>query len=108
MNYTAHQTMTPLDIARLAKRLAADHFGVSVSDVEGPRRSISPRYARFVAISLIHTHTEYSLNEIGDFFFGGRDHTTILSALRRVEDLRSSAKFAAHYDEIRKRFEGCL
>lgn len=65
------------------------HFNVTVSEMRGKRRHRQIAYARFAAMHLIHKYRQYSLPKIGKMF-GGRDHTTVIHALRRVKDLERS------------------
>jgi chromosomal replication initiator protein len=64
----------------------ADEFGVTPADILG--KSHKPEFTRprFAAIYLARHTGKRSLPEIGRAF-GGRDHTTILNALRRFEAL---------------------
>jgi chromosomal replication initiator protein len=62
----------------------AEHFGLRESELRGPSRRRGIVKARGVAMLLIRTLTNSSLDQIGRFF-GGRDHTTVLHAIRRTE-----------------------
>ncbi len=71
-----------------------DFFGVKVSDLQSKRRQRSIALPRQVCMFLARRHTRYSLEEIGGFF-GGRDHTTVMHAVKTVETrLESDAEFA--------------
>lgn len=70
------------------QRLVADHFSIKVSDLKSAVRSKPIVIARQVAMYLIKTYLEKSLVDIGRAF-GGRDHTTVISALRRIEEKQS-------------------
>lgn len=71
-----------------------DFFGVKVSDLQSKRRQRSIALPRQVCMFLARRHTRYSLEEIGGFF-GGRDHTTVMHAVKTVETrLQSDADFA--------------
>ncbi|MFQ5749969.1 MAG: helix-turn-helix domain-containing protein, partial [Planctomycetota bacterium] len=63
------------------------HFGVKVSDLQSKRRTQSIVFPRQVAMFLARRMTQLSLEEIGGYF-GGRDHTTVLYAIERVEKRR--------------------
>jgi chromosomal replication initiator protein len=61
-----------------------------VSDLLSKRRSRSVARPRQVAMALSKELTNHSLPEIGDAF-GGRDHTTVLHACRKVKSLRDES-----------------
>jgi chromosomal replication initiator protein len=63
---------------------AADAFQLPRSALLGPSRSAGPLRARQLAIYLCRQMTDLSLPQIGRAF-GGRDHTTVLHAIRRIE-----------------------
>jgi chromosomal replication initiator protein len=62
----------------------AERFGISRAELIGSGRSATPLRARQVAIYLTREMTDLSLPQIGRLF-GGRDHTTVMNSLRRVE-----------------------
>ncbi|HEU4599230.1 MAG TPA: DnaA/Hda family protein, partial [Solirubrobacterales bacterium] len=62
----------------------AERFGISRAELVGSSRAATPLRARQVAIFLTRELTELSLPQIGRLY-GGRDHTTVLNSLRRVE-----------------------
>ena len=70
------------------QRQVATHFQVRVADMHSPRRSRSVARPRQVAMYLAKVLTTHSLPEIGRAF-GGRDHTTVLHAVRKVDALKS-------------------
>jgi len=63
---------------------AARSFELPRSSITGPSRAAAPLRARQLAIYLCREMTDLSLNQIGREF-GGRDHATILNAVRRIE-----------------------
>jgi len=67
----------------------AEYFKIRVSDLLSARRSRSITRPRQIAMSLSKELTNHSLPEIGDAF-GGRDHTTVLHACRKIVSLRES------------------
>ena len=71
------------------QRVVADYYKLKVSDLLSKRRTRSIARPRQVAMCLAKELTNHSLPEIGDMF-GGRDHTTVLHACRKVADLRES------------------
>ncbi|MGM0577221.1 MAG: chromosomal replication initiator protein DnaA [Myxococcota bacterium] len=64
-------------------------FQVKIGDLKGPRRHRHITVPRQVAMFLIRELTDSSLPHIGQLF-GGRDHTTVMSALKRIEKLRTA------------------
>jgi chromosomal replication initiator protein len=60
------------------------HFGVRLSDLQSKKRTNQIAYPRQVAMYLARRITRHSLEEIGGFF-GGRDHSTVLHAVRKIE-----------------------
>jgi chromosomal replication initiator protein len=62
----------------------AERFGISRAELIGTSRAATPLRARQVAIYLTRELTELSLPQIGRLY-GGRDHSTVLNSLRRVE-----------------------
>jgi chromosomal replication initiator protein len=69
------------------QKMVADYYKVRVGDLLSKRRSRSVARPRQVAMALAKELTTHSLPEIGDAF-GGRDHTTVLHACRRIKELR--------------------
>ena len=72
------------------KRTAAEYYKIKVSDLLSKRRSRSIARPRQMAMALAKELTNYSLPEIGDAF-GGRDHTTVLHACRKIKELRETS-----------------
>jgi chromosomal replication initiator protein len=60
------------------------YYNVRLSDLQSKRRHKSIAFPRQVCMFLARKHTRYSLEEIGGYF-GGRDHTTVLHAVRTVD-----------------------
>ena len=71
------------------QRVVADYYKIKVSDLLSKRRSRSVARPRQVAMSLAKELTNHSLPEIGNAF-GGRDHTTVLHATRKIKQLRET------------------
>nr|WP_272891848.1 chromosomal replication initiator protein DnaA [Stutzerimonas stutzeri] len=69
------------------QRTAAEYYKIKISDLLSKRRSRSVARPRQVAMALSKELTNHSLPEIGDAF-GGRDHTTVLHACRKIAELR--------------------
>ena len=68
------------------QKAVAEYYKLRVSDLLSPRRPRTIARPRQVAMALCKEMTQHSLPEIGDAF-GGRDHTTVLHACRKVEEL---------------------
>ena len=71
------------------QRVVAEYYKIKVSDLHSKRRSRSVARPRQVAMYLAKDLTNHSLPEIGDVF-GGRDHTTVLHACRKIKELLES------------------
>ena len=69
------------------QKTVADYYKVRVAELLSKRRSRSVARPRQVAMALAKELTSHSLPEIGDAF-GGRDHTTVLHACKRIRELR--------------------
>ena len=70
------------------QRTVADYFKIRVVDLTSRKRSRSITRPRHMAIALARELTNYSLPEIGGAF-GGRDHSTVLYACRKIAKLRA-------------------
>jgi len=71
------------------QRIVAEYYKIKINDLLSPRRTRSVARPRQVAMALSKELTSHSLPEIGENF-GGRDHTTVLHACRKVLELRES------------------
>ncbi|MEP5731356.1 MAG: chromosomal replication initiator protein DnaA [Sulfitobacter sp.] len=71
------------------QRKVSEHFNIRLSDMIGPKRLRSYARPRQIAMYLCKQLTSRSLPEIGRRF-GGRDHTTVMHGVRRIEELRQS------------------
>ena len=69
------------------QKTVAEYYKIRVADLLSKRRSRSIARPRQVAMALAKELTNHSLPEIGDAF-GGRDHTTVMHACKRIKDLR--------------------
>lgn len=105
---SAHFTSKPIDVGLIKEslkdllalqdkqvsldniqRTVAEYYKIKLSDLMSKRRSRSVARPRQVAMALSKELTNHSLPEIGENF-GGRDHTTVLHACRKIRDLRES------------------
>lgn len=71
------------------QRTVAEYYKIKVSDLTSKRRSRSVARPRQVAMALAKELTNHSLPEIGDGF-GGRDHTTVIHACKKIKELRET------------------
>jgi chromosomal replication initiator protein len=67
----------------------AQHFNIKVAEMQSPRRARAVARPRQVAMYLAKQLTSRSLPEIGRKF-GNRDHTTVMHAVRKIEELRAT------------------
>ncbi|MFY7698199.1 MAG: chromosomal replication initiator protein DnaA [Legionella sp.] len=82
------------------QKTVADYYKVKVADLLSKRRSRSIARPRQMAMTLAKELTNHSLPEIGDHF-GGRDHTTVIHACRKVKELIvEAADFAEDYKNL--------
>lgn len=69
------------------QKTVAEYYKIKISDILSARRSRSVARPRQIAMALAKELTNHSLPEIGNRF-GGRDHTTVLHACRKIEQLK--------------------
>lgn len=82
------------------KKMVADYFKIAVSDLLSSRRTRSITRPRQMAMALAKQLTRNSLPEIGSAF-GGRDHTTVLHACRKIDELRQQDhRISEDYDTL--------
>jgi len=87
------------------QRRVAEHYNIRLSDMIGPKRVRTFARPRQVAMFLCKQLTSRSLPEIGRRF-GGRDHTTVMHGVRRIEELRSSdGQIAEDLELLRRALE---
>ena len=79
----------------LIQKTVAEYYKIKVSDMYSKRRPNNIAMPRQVAMYLAKEMTQKSLPEIGDLF-GGRDHTTVLHAVRKIGDARSKDAVLNH------------
>ncbi|MGZ9116340.1 MAG: helix-turn-helix domain-containing protein, partial [Methylocystis sp.] len=84
------------------QKLVASHYNISRSDILSSRRTANVVRPRQIAMYLSKVLTLRSLPEIGRRF-GGRDHTTVLHAVRKIEELAAKDKGLAEVIELLKR-----
>lgn len=83
------------------QRTTAEYYKIKVADMMSKRRNRSVARPRQVAMALAKELTNHSLPEIGDAF-GGRDHTTVLHACRKIKELRDTSS------DIREDYQNLL
>ena len=87
------------------QRQVAEHYNIHMSDMYSPRRARAVARPRQVAMYLSKRLTARSLPEIGRKF-GGRDHTTVLHAMRKIDALRAEdASFAQDIERLKQILE---
>src|SRR5215813_4418262 len=88
------------------QRRCAEHFNIKQADMQSPRRARQVARPRQVAMYLAKQLTTRSLPEIGRKF-GGRDHTTVMHAVKKVEELcAADAGFSEDVDLLKRMLEG--
>jgi len=80
-----HTKQTTIDNIQ---KVVAEHYRIKISDMSSKRRTRTVARPRQIAMALAKELTQHSLPEIGEAF-GGRDHTTVLHACRKVTELRN-------------------
>ena len=71
------------------QKTVAQYFKIRLADLNSKRRTRTITRPRHLAMALAKELTNHSLPEIGDSF-GGRDHTTVLHACKRIKELRDT------------------
>jgi len=79
----------------LIQKNVADYYKLKISDMYSKRRPSSIAGPRQIAMYLAKEMTQKSLPEIGDLF-GGRDHTTVLHAVRKIAQQRTTDSTLNH------------
>jgi len=88
------------------QRKVSEHYAIRLSDMIGPKRLRTFARPRQVAMYLAKQLTRRSLPEIGRCF-GGRDHTTVMHGVRRIEDLmHKDVQIADDLELLRRALEG--
>ncbi|MCC6620875.1 MAG: chromosomal replication initiator protein DnaA [Deltaproteobacteria bacterium] len=104
-----HQALGNI-IGKTLERIAPDavlravcvEYKVSAGDIKGPRRHRNITVPRQIAMYLVRELTDESLPQIGAFF-GGRDHSTVINSLKRVEAMRdANPEIRVQIDRIRR------
>jgi chromosomal replication initiator protein len=77
------------------QKAVASYFKLKVTDMYSKRRPANIAHARQVAMYIVKEQTQKSLPEIGEAF-GGRDHTTVLHAVRKITEQRQHDEALNH------------
>ena len=84
------------------QRKVSEHYNIRLSDMIGPKRLRTYARPRQIAMYLSKNLTSRSLPEIGRRF-GGRDHTTVMHGVKRIEELKNQDGQVAEDVEILRR-----
>ncbi|MDU8942595.1 chromosomal replication initiator protein DnaA [Ovoidimarina sediminis] len=88
------------------QRKVSDHYNIRLSDLIGPKRVRTFARPRQIAMYLSKQLTSRSLPEIGRRF-GGRDHTTVMHGVRRIDELKDKdSQIAEDLELLRRSLEG--
>jgi chromosomal replication initiator protein len=89
------------DVHRI-QTVVCDYFKITIEDIKGKKRNQNINYPRQVAIYLCRTLANESFPKIGTYF-GGRDHSTIMSSYRKIEnDLKSNEQLKVVIKELKQ------
>ena len=90
----------------LIMAIVAEHFGVTVDDLKSKRRNREVSVPRQIAMFLVRELNGTSLPTIG-MEFGGKDHTTVIHACKKVEDdLKTDLQLKETINTLKKRIQG--
>ena len=83
----------------------ADYYNVSLSQITGKVRTAQIALARHIAMYLIRSILDLPLTKIGEIF-GGKDHTTVMTAVKNVEKgLKSDLALQTAINDLKKRLK---
>lgn len=97
----------PITIYRISDAVC-EYYHVSMDDLKSKKRNQEIAYPRQVAMYLCRNMTDESLNSIGSYF-GDRDHTTVLHAIKKIDDDRNGPtgeELRRRLDDIQKWIKG--
>ena len=84
----------------LIQQIVAEYFNIKVQDLSSRKRPENIANARQIAMYITRNLTDYSLVQIGQYF-GGKDHTTVIHAIKKVEqNIKTDEKFRATVEEL--------
>ena len=96
----SHTPGSPTTIQDILNTIS-DYYGLRITDLLSKRRHKSIALPRQIGMYLARKHTRFSLGEIGGYF-GGRDHTTVMHAIRSIDSRRTDDR---HLDDEVRRLE---
>ena len=80
--------------------VVADYYNISPSDITGKVRTGQIALARHISMYLIRKHLDVPLKKIGDMF-GGKDHTTVMSGISKVDkELKTNKQLQEAIEEL--------
>ena len=90
------------DVHRI-QRIVCEYFKIYIEDLKGKKRSKDVNYPRQIAIYLCRKMTSESFPKMGTYF-GGRDHSTIISAYQKIEnDLKTNPQLQIVINELKEK-----
>ena len=90
------------DVHRI-QRIVCEYFKIDIEDLKGKKRSKDVNYPRQIAMYLCRIMTNESFPKMGTYF-GGRDHSTIISAYQKIEkDLKTNSQLQTVISELKNR-----
>lgn len=90
------------DVHRI-QRIVCEYFKIDIEDLKGKKRSKDINYPRQIAIYLCRKMTNESFPKMGTYF-GGRDHSTIISAYQKIEsDLKKNSQLQVVIKELKEK-----
>ena len=93
---------TPVTVDKIIEEVARTYGGITPEDIRSQKRNANISKARQVSMYIVREITQMSMVEIGQTF-GGRDHSTVVYAVRQVEkDLKKDPHTKAMVDDIIK------
>ena len=99
MSKDAKQEITP----DVIMSVVGEHLGVSVDDIKSKKRTQSIAQARQISMYLCRALTDKGLKDIGEAL-GGKDHSTVINGIKRVEEkMKVDKEFDAQLDIIKKK-----
>jgi len=82
------------------QKKVSEYFNIRILDLKSKKKSKNIVYPRQMAMYIIRKLTAYSLPEIGDFF-GGRDHTTVLYSIEKIDkDIKSDKIVESDFEKL--------
>jgi chromosomal replication initiator protein len=87
------------------QKIVAEHFKIKVSDLKSKKRQRALSFPRQIAMFLARVRTQSSFPEIGTFF-GGKDHTTVMHAVKKIEkDRKKDLELKAQLEAIERKLD---